>query len=193
MKGLDKELQSFANAVRQLGSSVGLMSAAHHLRGRLKQVMHLVRENASGLFDEIKNENSEPLRPFSRRKGARQSTKARKLRPSIQIDSDPETLPANMKLLADDLIAFLSRLNEIPEFTDEAVDSAIWSFEGDLKVGLCLSCVTALLTPRCLVLGILFGRVFRCGSDRAFLFCLSWTLVLQVNSDTQQSSAISMT
>ena len=35
-----------------------------------------------------------------------------------------------------EVTTFLNCLNEFPEFTDEAVNASIRSFEGDLKVGL---------------------------------------------------------
>jgi len=35
--------------------------------------------------------------------------------------------------LATDVTTFLKCLNEFPEFTDEAVNASIMSFEGDLK------------------------------------------------------------
>jgi hypothetical protein len=45
--GLDRQLQKFANSVRPLGSSVGLMNATYHLRGALIQIEALFRENVS--------------------------------------------------------------------------------------------------------------------------------------------------
>lgn len=47
VSSLDRQLQGFANAVRQLGSSVGLLNATYHLRGALLQIEHLFRENVS--------------------------------------------------------------------------------------------------------------------------------------------------
>jgi hypothetical protein len=42
---LDHQLQGFANAIRQLGSSVGLLNATYYLRGSLIQIEYLFREN----------------------------------------------------------------------------------------------------------------------------------------------------
>ena len=47
---------------------------------------------------------------------------------------DPETFPEQLELLATEVTTFLRCLNEFPEFTDEAVNASILSFEGDLKV-----------------------------------------------------------
>lgn len=47
---------------------------------------------------------------------------------------DPENFPEQLESLAVDVTTFLNCLNEFPEFTDEAVNASILSFEGDLKV-----------------------------------------------------------
>ncbi|KIJ61612.1 hypothetical protein HYDPIDRAFT_31215 [Hydnomerulius pinastri MD-312] len=50
INNLDKELRNFANAARQLGSSVGILSTAFRLRERLARVLFLFRDNAADLF-----------------------------------------------------------------------------------------------------------------------------------------------
>lgn len=55
-------------------------------------------------------------------------------RPIIAEDLDPEGFPDLLEDLAEDVKTFLNCLNEFPEFTDEAVNASILSFEGDLKV-----------------------------------------------------------
>lgn len=47
---------------------------------------------------------------------------------------DPECFPEQLEALAREVTTFLDTLNEFPEFTDEAVNVSILSFEGDLKV-----------------------------------------------------------
>jgi WD repeat-containing protein 26 len=47
---------------------------------------------------------------------------------------DIEQFPHYFDALASDVTTFLNSLNEFPEFTDEAVNVSILSFEGDLKV-----------------------------------------------------------
>lgn len=56
-------------------------------------------------------------------------------RPPVSEDSlDPENFPEQLEMFACEVTTFLNCLNEFPEFTDEAVNSSIKSFEGDLKV-----------------------------------------------------------
>lgn len=50
---LDHKLQSFANAVRQLGSSVGLLNATYHLRGALIQIQFLFQDNVNCLLEHV--------------------------------------------------------------------------------------------------------------------------------------------
>ncbi|KAG8707654.1 hypothetical protein FRC09_001682, partial [Ceratobasidium sp. 395] len=133
---LDLKLQSFTNAVRQLGSSVGLLNAAYHLRARLTQIQYLFRENAAEQFDDVAHGLNLGTKPYSSRRRA----KARKsklmahlARPNIPWTSEIEDLPREMESLAKDLHEFLDRLNDVPEFTDEAVNAAIMAFEDDLK------------------------------------------------------------
>lgn len=47
---------------------------------------------------------------------------------------DPETFPEQLEFLANEVTTFVRCLNEFPEFTDEAVNASILSFEGDLQV-----------------------------------------------------------
>jgi len=55
-------------------------------------------------------------------------------RPTVSENVDPETFPEQLEFLANEVTTFLRCLNEFPEFTDEAVNASILSFEGDLKV-----------------------------------------------------------
>ncbi|KAG8750778.1 hypothetical protein FRC11_010066, partial [Ceratobasidium sp. 423] len=68
IRSLDLKLQAFANAVRQLGSSVGLLSAAYRLRARLRQIQYFFRENAAELFDAVPHVPNDGNRPYSARK-----------------------------------------------------------------------------------------------------------------------------
>ena len=56
-------------------------------------------------------------------------------RPMICEKLEMEQFPHYFEALAKDVTTFLHCLNEFPEFTDEAVNISIMSFEGDLKVG----------------------------------------------------------
>ena len=51
-------------------------------------------------------------------------------------DLEAEDFPVQLEKLSHDMVAFLDCLNEFPEFTDEAVNAAIISLEGDLRVSL---------------------------------------------------------
>jgi hypothetical protein len=66
------------HTARQLGSSVGILSSAFHLRERLSAILHLFHENAADLFPRrIQHLNKEPLmHPIARptRKFRRQTT-----------------------------------------------------------------------------------------------------------------------
>jgi hypothetical protein len=56
------------------------------------------------------------------------------LKPIVDDSLDLEDFPEQIEQLAIDVTTFLTCLNEFPEFTDEAVNASIRSFEGDLKV-----------------------------------------------------------
>ncbi|KAG9122783.1 hypothetical protein FRC07_000682, partial [Ceratobasidium sp. 392] len=142
---LDLKLQSFSDAVRPLGSSVGLLNAAYHLRARLPQIQYLFRGNAAEQFDDVTNGPTLGTKPYSSRRRA----KARKgklmahlARPKEPWTSEIEDLPKEMEALAQDLHEFFDRLNDVPEFTDEAMNTALEAFyrasslrdfEGQLK------------------------------------------------------------
>jgi WD repeat-containing protein 26 len=134
---VDTELQNFANAVRPLGSSVGLISSAYHLRARLQQVLFLFRENAANTFKEkVSSDRPEPIKPFSsRKKSKKRRLRAthHTLRPRAPLESDLEKFPEQFELLAKDLLSFLHFLHDIPEFTDEGLNSVVLALEADLK------------------------------------------------------------
>ena len=139
---LDKELRNFANAARQLGSSVGILSSSYHLRGRLAQILYLFRENAADLFPrKVRHQTREesltthPNLHFLKTKRHHRAP-PHVLNPIVDEKLDPEDIPEQLQLFARDVTTFLDCLNEFPEFTDEAVNSAVLSLEGDLKVRL---------------------------------------------------------
>lgn len=136
ISALDKGLQEFQNAARQLGSSIGLLSSAYRLRQRLFVVLHLFRQNAESLFPKYIKPKPEPLdSPAPRRPTRAGGPKATILRrPTMNVETDAEGLPAEMALLAHDVMSFLHHLEEFPEFIDEAVNASITTFQHDLKV-----------------------------------------------------------
>lgn len=140
---MDRELRNFANAARQLGSSVGILSSAFHLRERLAYVLFLFRENAADLFPrKIQRQSVEAFLDQRTRTQESSAGKRRRLkrkalphsvRPVILEKPDVEDFPEQLETFAKDVTTFLDRLNEFPEFADEAVNSAIIAFETDLK------------------------------------------------------------
>ena len=135
------QLRNFSNAARQLGSSVGILSSAFHLRERLSQISYLFHENAADLFPrKISRQQKESLAhtknvQVPHRRSRRKSKAPPHVRRPIVFDKlDPEEFPTQIGKLATDVITFLHCLNEFPEFTDEAVNASIIAFEGDLKV-----------------------------------------------------------
>ncbi|KAI5985218.1 hypothetical protein EDC04DRAFT_2590459 [Pisolithus marmoratus] len=146
MENLDKEasnallLRNFANAARQLGSSVGILSSAFKLREQLTKVLFLFRENAASLFPRkvTRHTRESLLNPnLMDRKRRRSTWRIHRAPPVAKLileeDLQPETLPSQLESFATDVVTFLNCLSEFPEFTDEAVDQSMKSFEGDLK------------------------------------------------------------
>ncbi|KAJ4474338.1 hypothetical protein J3R30DRAFT_3295652 [Lentinula aciculospora] len=143
INNLDKELRNFSNAARQLGSSAAILSSAFHLRTRIAHILYLYRLNAADLYPrKIKPPVSTSSAPeiddkTQRRSKHRLSSKHRVLphvaRPTVDSNIDLEEFPNQFEALAKEVTTFVNCLNEFPEFTDEAVNASISSFEGDLK------------------------------------------------------------
>lgn len=145
INSLDRELRNFANAVRQLGSSSGVLTSALQLRDRLPYVLFLFHENAAYLFpSKIHRKNIEafldqrvPTQELSPSAVTRLRLKHKALlRPGRMIPVKNlvvEDLPDQMEIFAKDIMSVLDRLNEFPEFSDKTVNSAIVAFEADLK------------------------------------------------------------
>ncbi|KIK57402.1 hypothetical protein GYMLUDRAFT_46278 [Collybiopsis luxurians FD-317 M1] len=146
INNLDKELRNFSNAARQLGSSAAILASAFHLRTRLAHLLHLYRQNASDVYPrKIKAPASIPgsdgdekaKKHHKSRRSPHLSGKHRALphvaRPIVDANIDLEEFPNQFEALAREVTAFVDSLNEFPEFTDEAVNASISSFEGDLK------------------------------------------------------------
>lgn len=142
INSLDKELRNFGNAARQLGSSVGILSSAFRLRERLAQILFLFRDNAADLFPrKISRQQREflvnPNLMDRKRKARRRKSMPGRVPANIEDSLDLESLPEQFESFATALLTFLKCLNEFPEFTDEAVNTSIKSFEGDLKYWAC--------------------------------------------------------
>jgi WD repeat-containing protein 26 len=136
------QLRNFSNAARQLGSSAAILSSAFHLRTRLAQINFLYRENAANLFPRKishathpnnNNNDSKKRQRMTPYMSVRHRAMPHIARPSISDDLDLEDFPEQFEELATEVTTFVNCLNEFPEFTDEAVNASISSFEGDLK------------------------------------------------------------
>ncbi|KAG6836941.1 hypothetical protein H0H93_000831 [Arthromyces matolae] len=166
---LDKELRNFAHSARQLGSSVAILSSAFDLRARLAQLLFLYHENAADLFPRkiahIAKESSVERPKHDRHGRARKRTtkgtltQPHAVRPTVDETLDLEEFPNQLKLLAKAVRTFSNCLNEFPEFTDEAVNTSISEFEGDLDVRFSTSPHPDPDSARA-VLGILSKRVY---------------------------------
>ncbi|KAI0701045.1 WD40 repeat-like protein [Cytidiella melzeri] len=131
---LDRELRNFSNAARQLGSSVGILSSSFHLRKRLAQILHLFRENAADLFPrKVQRREQETVMNSAVRPRRKAKVPPHTTSPSVMDDIDAEDFPDQLESLSHEMVNFLDCLNEFPEFTDEAVNAAIISLEGDLR------------------------------------------------------------
>lgn len=100
----------------------------------MAQLLFLYHENAADLFPrKIVHIAREGINDsgFRRVKGKAQLHVPR---PTVSENVDPETFPEQLEFLANEVTTFVRCLNEFPEFTDEAVNASILSFEGDLKV-----------------------------------------------------------
>ncbi|KAK2461255.1 hypothetical protein APHAL10511_006782 [Amanita phalloides] len=141
INNLDRELRNFANSARQLGSSVAILSSTFHLRERLAQLLYLYHDNATRLFPRMILRTEYGTVPDARFHDARRKkwkrfkykTPPHVARPMISEKLDIEQFPHYFDALASDVKTFLNSLNEFPEFTDEAVNLSILSFESDLK------------------------------------------------------------
>src|SRR5260221_11568116 len=124
---LDENLQSFANAVGQLGSSAALWRAAHDFRRLLGDFLRLFRMNASKLFGDI---DQDPINVAEHKDSSIFRGGQHHFCISL---SDPKPAHDCFAFLADGLKIFLSCLNRFPEFTDEVVNTSVELFHRDLK------------------------------------------------------------
>ncbi|RXW12918.1 hypothetical protein EST38_g12933 [Candolleomyces aberdarensis] len=141
MNNLDKELRNFTNASRLLGSSVAILSSGFRLRERLVELLFFYRENAADLFPlKVSHVVHDSVSPYIHHRGQHKS-ESRKWgkahlhvsKPTFSENLDPEDVIDALQSLAKEFKTFLDCLNEFPEFTDEAVNASILSFEGDLR------------------------------------------------------------
>ncbi|CAK5263142.1 unnamed protein product [Mycena citricolor] len=129
------QLQNFVNTIRQLGSSVAILSSAFHIREHTSQLLALYRQNASELFPRRVQAAREP----TLRDSTVQAKKERELppqliaRPRVNVNLDLEHFPSQFEELANHLVVFVQCLKEFPEFIDESINASISLFEADLR------------------------------------------------------------
>lgn len=107
---MDEELLSFTNAVRQLGSSIGLTRSAGEIRKRLEDVKTLFRGNLEHLVDRYMStsEHHDATRPrewsFAKRVPRRKKTSHMRVPSASSLDID--ALPSKLSHLAEELVDF---------------------------------------------------------------------------------------
>lgn len=128
------------NTARQLGSSVGILSASIRLRQRLGRVLFLFQENAADLFpDEVSRGDSElrvrrKLTPKSARQEALEERVASHTPESNDLVLDLKPLSTEFEMFASDLSTLLECFSQFPEFVDEIPDQSLCA---DIKVCSC--------------------------------------------------------
>ena len=104
----------------------------------MAQLLYLFRENAADLFPrKVSRQSRDSLtnpQLAQYRKKVRDRAPPHVHNPIVMEQLDPEDFPEQLQMFAQDVTTFLDCLNEFPEFTDEAVNAAVLSMEGDLKV-----------------------------------------------------------
>ncbi|KAF8322113.1 hypothetical protein DL93DRAFT_2162961, partial [Clavulina sp. PMI_390] len=141
LKTLDQELLSFINAVRHLGSSIGLTRSAEEIRKRLENLREIFRGNLDRLHNGRADEflESEFHEPGTRARAGTFPPTSQRRRPwrrktahVSHVESGIDYLPAILKDLADELKSFKNYIDEIADFSDEAVGSSLEKFASDL-------------------------------------------------------------
>ncbi|KAH8828264.1 quinon protein alcohol dehydrogenase-like superfamily [Flagelloscypha sp. PMI_526] len=133
-------LRNFANAARQLGSSVAILSSASSLRFCLAHLLFLYHENAADLFPR-KIQRYSPTNPSPPKLGTPSNIKnnagsrvAHAFTPTVDAETlDLEDFPDQFDLLAQELTTFTKAVNDFPEFLDDGVNISINSFVLDLR------------------------------------------------------------
>jgi hypothetical protein len=118
-----------------------LLLSAFRLRVRLVRVLFIFRENTASLFPgRVSRQSRETsVYPKIMDRHGRVYSDCLKFQHSYYV---PESIPWEFKSFAQDLRMLLRSLNDFPEFRDEASNTAIHAFVGDLEVsGLTFSVV----------------------------------------------------
>lgn len=110
---LDQELLSFTNAMRQLGSSIGLTTSARQIRSRLSEVRHLFRDNVTALVEnkaphhpQTERASSMPLSPGNSNRRVPRRKKTSHMRNASSLSYQFDSFPQKLKSLGDELVEF---------------------------------------------------------------------------------------
>ena len=130
------QLRQLSNAARQLGSSVGILSASFRLCERLSRVLFLFRENAVALFPNKVFRKRQVGRywNFNRQRRNRRRNRLLTLVSRFSTNLDRPTaehLPDELTALAKDIGTILDCFGQYPEFVDEVPEQGL---EKDLEV-----------------------------------------------------------
>jgi WD repeat-containing protein 26 len=127
------QLRKLSNEARQLGSSVGILSASSRLRERLGRVLYLFRENAADLFPQKVKRKGDGV-PIDRRLNPR--TKVQRMFDYMNLtpaaDLDRKHLPSELHMFSRDISTLLECFSQFPDFVDEIPDQTLGE---DLRVG----------------------------------------------------------
>ncbi|KAG1735358.1 WD40-repeat-containing domain protein, partial [Suillus paluster] len=140
---LDKELRNFDNGTRQLGSSAALLLAASRLRERLVRLLFIFRENTAKLFPRRIARQSRDTLVNPNIMDRRGKVHHEPLQFQTFMTEDgfaTESIPKEFEGFAGDLRMLLHSLNDFPEFRDDAVNTSINAFVGELEYR--ASCLT---------------------------------------------------
>ncbi|KAG8924739.1 hypothetical protein FRC01_011106, partial [Tulasnella sp. 417] len=116
---LDHRLTEFMQAIRQLGSSSGLIHSVRGLQRLMAEILEVFRSNAAFIYNEFRGKESPEL-PNILRDHGHHHTKSRENR----------GFPELLKALSGELKKFLNHLRDIPEFSDNRLSESIVGFEG---------------------------------------------------------------
>ncbi|KAG0705772.1 WD40-repeat-containing domain protein [Suillus ampliporus] len=140
---LDKELRHFDNEARQLGSSAALLLAASRLRERLVRLLFIFRENTATLFPRriVRQSREMLVNPNIMDRRGKLHHEPLQFHTFMAEDGfATESIPKEFEGFAEDLRMLLHSLNDFPEFRDDAVNTSINAFAGELEYR--ASCLT---------------------------------------------------
>ncbi|KAG8790502.1 hypothetical protein FRC12_011734 [Ceratobasidium sp. 428] len=128
---LDIKLQTLADAVRQLGSSLAMFSAAHRVKVQLQKVSAIFHENVAEDLFGIVPSTSHTSSVHGKRTGTiwHRKTASYLAAPCNPAVRELEDLPTELESLATDLRALIDSLQGLPECREQPIAT----LEADLK------------------------------------------------------------